>query len=150
MGISGGPDLIQDGLVLCLDASDKNSYPGSGTTWFDVVGTNNGTLTNGPTFSTSGAIVFDGADDYINWTTDILSSLTSISYDVWVKFSSLQNAFLISCTTFKVYHQNNSIWYIAGITGNQNISWTFNNGWIHFSYSFCIMTKLHSIISNRF
>ncbi len=149
MGLTGGgftpvsvnpPNLVTSGSVLNLNASLVMSYPRGGTTWYDINGTNttnNGTLTNGPTFnSTSNSIVFDGTNDYINWTTDILSSLTSISYDVWVKFSSLQNAFLISCTTFKVYHQNNSVWYIAGITGNQNISWTFNNGWVHFSYSF--------------
>jgi len=69
MGISGGPDIVQDGLVLELDAADKNSYPGSGTTWRDLSGNaNNGTLTNGPTFNTgsAGSIVFDGVDDYVN------------------------------------------------------------------------------------
>jgi hypothetical protein len=35
MGIAGGPDMIQDGLVLALDANDKNSYHGSGTNWND-------------------------------------------------------------------------------------------------------------------
>ena len=38
MGISGGPDMIQDGLVLSLDASDLNSYRSGSTTWFDVSG----------------------------------------------------------------------------------------------------------------
>ena len=37
MGVSAGPDLIQDGLVYSVDASDKNSYPGSGTSWNDLV-----------------------------------------------------------------------------------------------------------------
>ena len=67
MGVSGGPDIIQDGLVLALDAADRNSYPGSGTTWRDLSGNNNnGTLINGPTFSSAngGNIVFDGVDDY--------------------------------------------------------------------------------------
>ena len=41
MGISGGPDMIQDGLVLSLDASDLNSYRSGSTTWFDVSGNNN-------------------------------------------------------------------------------------------------------------
>jgi hypothetical protein len=70
MGISGGPDMIQDGLVLSLDASDRNSYPGSGTTWTDLSGNgNNGTLVNGPTFNSAngGSIVFDGTNDYANF-----------------------------------------------------------------------------------
>ena len=69
MAISRGPKTTTNGLVLCLDAADKNSYPGSGTTWTDVSGyRNNGTLTNGPTFSNTngGTIVFDGTDDYIS------------------------------------------------------------------------------------
>ena len=46
MGASGGPDLVQDGLVLSLDAASKNSYPGSGTTLTDLSGNGyNGTLT---------------------------------------------------------------------------------------------------------
>lgn len=67
MGISGGPDIVQSGLVLALDASDKNSYPGSGTTWFDMSGNqNNAILTNGPIFSSTygGIFDFDGTNDY--------------------------------------------------------------------------------------
>ena len=46
MGCSSGPDIIEDGLVLCLDAGSKRSYPGTGSTWTDLKGVNNGTLTN--------------------------------------------------------------------------------------------------------
>jgi len=68
MAGSAGPDLVQNGLVLALDAADKNSYRGTGTSWFDLSGNNyTGTLTNGPTFSgtNGGVIVFDGVDDYV-------------------------------------------------------------------------------------
>jgi hypothetical protein len=71
MAIRGGPDIIEDGLVLALDAANKKSYPGSGTTWNDLSGNgNNGTLTNGPTFDGGnvGSIVFDGVDDVITLT----------------------------------------------------------------------------------
>ena len=40
MPSSSGPKIVRDGLVLHLDASDKNSYSGSGTTWFDLSGNN--------------------------------------------------------------------------------------------------------------
>ena len=64
--------IIQNGLVLNLDAGASTSYPGSGTTWTDLSGnSNNGTLTNGPTYSSSngGSIVFDGSNDYVEVTT---------------------------------------------------------------------------------
>ena len=62
-----GPRIVTDGLVLCLDAADRNSYPGSGTSWGDLSGNSNGcTLTNGPTFSSdkNGLIDLDGTNDY--------------------------------------------------------------------------------------
>jgi len=38
MALNYGPRIITNGLVLNLDAADKNSYPGSGETWYDVSG----------------------------------------------------------------------------------------------------------------
>lgn len=81
MGVAGGPDIIESGLVLDLDASDRNSYPGSGTTWFDLSGNgNNFTLYNGVSFSTTngGILTFDGADDYAASINNI--NLTSYDY----------------------------------------------------------------------
>jgi hypothetical protein len=60
--------IITDGLAFYVDAGDTDSYPGSGTTWTDIsTNSNNGTLTNGPTFDSGdgGSIVFDGTDDYV-------------------------------------------------------------------------------------
>lgn len=70
MGISGGPDMIQDGLVLSLDASDLNSYRSGSTTWFDVSGNGCiGTLTSA-SFSPSngGSIRFNGATGSVSVT----------------------------------------------------------------------------------
>ena len=67
MAFSYSPKIVTDGLVFAVDAANKKSYPGSGTTWTDLAGSNDGTLTNGPTFDSGngGSIVFDGSDDYI-------------------------------------------------------------------------------------
>jgi hypothetical protein len=65
---ANGPKIVTDGLVLCLDAGNTKSYPGSGTMWTDISRAgNNGTLTNGPTYSSAngGSISFDGADDFV-------------------------------------------------------------------------------------
>ena len=85
-----GPKITTNGLVLCVDAADKNSYPGSGTAWNDIGGQGyTGTLTNGPTFNSSnnGSIVFDGTDDYV---TVLTSGLVNniISMDVWFNLNS--------------------------------------------------------------
>tara|TARA_R110002096_G_scaffold120316_1_gene260637 strand:+ start:866 stop:1546 length:681 start_codon:yes stop_codon:yes gene_type:complete len=66
MAINAGPDIVEDGLVLCLDAANINSYPKTGTTWTDLKGGNNGTLNNGVTFDAGngGSFLFDGANEY--------------------------------------------------------------------------------------
>jgi len=66
---SSNPTIITNGLILQLDASKSASYPGSGTTWFDITSTNNGTLT--PTAATYTAaaptyLTFNGTDQYVN------------------------------------------------------------------------------------
>lgn len=60
--------IVSNGLVLHLDAGIPESYPLSGTTWFDLTGNgNDGTLINGPTFNggNNGSIVFDGVNDRV-------------------------------------------------------------------------------------
>jgi len=68
MGLAHSPRIVTDGLVLCLDAANSKSYPGSGTAWFDLSGRgNNGTLQNSPTYSIDnlGNFSFDGIDDRV-------------------------------------------------------------------------------------
>jgi hypothetical protein len=62
MGISAGPDMVQNGLVLLVDATNPISYPGSGAVWYDVSGNNNNrtfsstpSMTGG-TFNTLGSV----------------------------------------------------------------------------------------------
>lgn len=65
MAASSGPDIIDDGLILCVDAKNTKSYPGSGTTWTNLAGSTDMTL-NGATFdSTYPAINLDGSNDDI-------------------------------------------------------------------------------------
>ena len=81
MAFGNGPRVVTSGLVLALDAADKNSYPGSGTTWFDISGNNNHfTLYNGVGFSSvnGGILTFDGVNDYVASTNNL--NLTSYDY----------------------------------------------------------------------
>ena len=59
---ANGPKLVTQGLNLLVDAGDPTSYPGSGTTWRDVVGGQNGTITGSVSYTSSfyGGLVFSG------------------------------------------------------------------------------------------
>lgn len=89
MAVIGGPrfGIVQDGLVLNLDASNALSYPGTGTDWFDLAENNDGTLLNSPTFNSAngGSIVFDGTDDYIEIDPPLPQATTEITVNVWFK-----------------------------------------------------------------
>jgi hypothetical protein len=65
---NGGLNIVKNGLVLYLDATNNKSYVSGSTKWNDLSGNNNNnaTLTNGPTYSSgnAGSILFDGVDDY--------------------------------------------------------------------------------------
>ena len=80
--------IVSDKLMLHLDAANTKSYIGSGTSWVDISGKgNNGTLTNGPTFSSDnlGSIVFDGSNDHVilNSSFQVSTSVT-YSFEAWI------------------------------------------------------------------
>jgi hypothetical protein len=86
------PNIVTDGLVLYLDAANAKSYPGSGTTWFDISGNNNHvTLYNGVNFSSEngGYLIFDGTNDYAASINNInLTSYDYIAVEVFYKCNS--------------------------------------------------------------
>ena len=83
MGAYGGPDIVTDGLIFAIDAGSERSYPGSGTSVTDLVGSNNGALVNGVGFSSAngGSFIFDGTDDYINLST-LSNSMNSSAFTI--------------------------------------------------------------------
>jgi len=92
MAISGGPDIVEDGLVLCLDAADMNSYSGSGSTWYDLSGNgNNGTI-SGATYSdvNGGVFIFNSYNDKIVIPHNSMFNFGSVfSLFTWVKINNL-------------------------------------------------------------
>jgi hypothetical protein len=84
MAVYAGPDIVENGLVLHLDAANPRSYPGTGTGWVDLKNTNTAILTGGIAYSNlnSGILSFDGSDDYgiINTSVPIESVCTICSF----------------------------------------------------------------------
>lgn len=120
MAFSNGPTVVTSGLVLALDAANRNSYPGSGTTWFDLSGNgNNNTLTNGPTFSTvnQGSIMFDGIDDFCQGTIPSTTFSGASTIVAWWKRTSMKqwsaifsnNVGTTSCNLFTYQDTTNLI-----------------------------------------
>ena len=91
---SSAVSIPTNGLQLYLDAGNASSYSGSGTSWNDLSGNGrNGTLTNGPTYSSSdgGSIVFDGTNDFVQCTGSL--TVTAATFVTWIKRNGNQGQY---------------------------------------------------------
>ena len=88
MACHGGPNLVEDKLVLYLDAANTKSYPGSGT-WNDISGKGHAATITGATYNSDkgGCFIFDGANDYakIDDSSDFLFGTGSFTEEAWHK-----------------------------------------------------------------
>jgi hypothetical protein len=89
MPVAGGPKLTTTGILLEVDAADRTSYSGTGTTWTNQVrpGTFNGTLNNISFNSTDakGALVFTGSNTFVDFGNLGPSLTSSFSFQVAFK-----------------------------------------------------------------
>ena len=92
--VGGGVNIVTNGLVLYLDASNTKSYVSGSTTWNDLTpNLNNGVLTNGPTFNSAngGSVAFDGVDDYVKGDSifSTLNGTNKLSLSMWLNVTDL-------------------------------------------------------------
>ena len=91
MSLHHNPRIVTSGLVLALDAGDVNSYPGSGTTWYDLSGNGyNATLVNSPTVAAQG-ITLDGTNDYVYISHSGNLGFTSTDYTICIWHKNLDS-----------------------------------------------------------
>jgi hypothetical protein len=84
------PFIISNGLVVNLDANYSNSYSGTGAIWYDIAGSNNGTITGG-TFVNAGGVSFF---NFLNLNVASYVSVShtktaSMTFSVWAKSNSV-------------------------------------------------------------
>ena len=137
MGAAAGPNVVEDGLVLALDAGNTQSYPGSGTTWSDLSDSgNDGTLTNGPTFSSAdgGAFEFDGTNDYVSFSSS-QNIGNEITISIWTNptLNSTINALL--STKGSASSSGYALFVNEYNTNNKRLRFEIGNGsshaWLH-------------------
>lgn len=134
---SYGPSIVRDGLVLYLDAGDRNSYPGTGNTWYDLSGYGtNATLASSSSmpsfiFENKGCFDFDGNDDYM--TIPSVNSETNFNigddYTVsfWVNVNSTQ-AVANSRSIIEKWEQSGPYPYVFRYLTNETVNINLYNG----------------------
>lgn len=164
-------NIVTNGLILNIDASNTSSYPGSGANWFDISGYgNNGVLYNGPAFNSSngGNISFDGADDYMDFGSYNFGNDFTIC--MWIKtpssLKSNSNALLSNTaggatqngfrTFFNTFNTTNGSIYLetgngSGGTGLSSINASVTvtvNGWNFITYTLSKTSSVGQIYKN--
>lgn len=160
MAFSNGPTIVTNGLVLALDAADPNSYPGSGNTWYDLSGNGyNGTLINGPTFSSvnGGAIVFNGTNNYIDTgktATQLGVYNANYTFDAWVYPTNFTGDRTMFGTDTQAVREGLHLVFRSGIIYQGHYSADIQagtgtlNAWNNICYTYTQSSGLASIYKN--
>lgn len=93
--------IVTSGLTLRLDASDSSSYSGSGTTWYDIAGTQeNITLVNSPSFTSASPsyFTFNGTTQRGTGTGNVIPTNT-YTKSVWFYLNGYSDNNLVSSST---------------------------------------------------
>ena len=87
MGVHGGPDIVEDGLIFAVDAGNGQSYVSGSTTCTNLFGPYTGSLQDDTQYSpsVSGCWNFDGADDFINCGDMEMDGWTALTIEAWYK-----------------------------------------------------------------
>jgi hypothetical protein len=133
MGIAYNSNIVNSGLVLCLDAGNPRSYPSTGTAWTDVSGVgNNGVLTNGPTYTNSGAnsyFTFDGVNDY-SLSSGLQTFGNNMTWEAWIYCTqnlTTYNMFMGKYLPYFSFYGGNSLLFSNYISGVQQTIQTASN-----------------------
>lgn len=145
------PRIVTSGLVLALDAADKNSYRGTGTTWYDLSGYNrHATLINTPTFSLNNSGVFNFNDTSFQYATvPNIGSLTRFSIESWARTNKSLTGKVTTIVTNQ-YDLVSNLNYSLG-TNNSPSSYNmtfgfFNGAWRNVTgFSMALNTWYHLI-----
>jgi len=101
------PEIVTSGLVLHLDADDKNSYPGTGATWYDLAKSNDFTIIGSPTHA-DGAFTINETQGFDR--TSIPTNSTTATFVIFYKTTDTQELWATG--------QTNSYYLAASYGGN--------------------------------
>jgi hypothetical protein len=141
MSVSYNTSIITSGITLYLDAANKKSYPGTGTSWFDLSGNNQTFTINGPVTYKSennGYLEFNSSTEYTQSNSALTLATNNITVDLWVRVYThgdwndfvsnnwVNNGWLMfagsTAWSFGIAKSNSQ--YIASSIHNNSTSWT--------------------------
>lgn len=143
MTLAHSPSIVTSNLVYCSDPANPRSYPGSGTIMYDVSGNGyTATLTNGPVYSSSGYITYDGVDDKAVTTYPQSTYYANTTWEAWVYCTqniSTYNMFMGQYLPYFGFYGGNSLFFSNIIGSTQQTIQTATtlslNTWYHAAFT---------------
>ena len=160
MSVAYNSSIVTNGLVLCLDAGNPRSYPGSGTLWNDVSGNgNNGTLNNSPTYTSgvNGYFTFDAVNDYVDsgkTATQLGVYDADYTFDAWVYPTDLTSDRTMFGTDTTATREGMHLVFRSGAIYQGHFASDFTagtatlNAWNNISYTYVKSSGAASIYKN--
>ncbi len=147
--------IVQQGLVLNLDAGNIYSYAGAGETWYDVSGNSfNATLINSPTYISDNGGVLNWASANSQYATVPMSStlrVANITQEAWVYLSTTADQVFIgsqygtsSNNSFALWLQSGTFYFGVNTGGtfyNTSSSSASAGTWYHLIHTYNATTQ---------
>lgn len=135
MGKHFSPRIVTEGMVLCLDAANSESYAGSGTIWRDLsVSMTDFTLSGNPTFTLNnlGTFNFNGSTQYAsipaNNNFNFTTSAIDFSIETWIYPTANGSVKAIVANWGQGGLNVSDSWLLWSNNGNLSFSWSpFSN-----------------------
>lgn len=139
MAFANGGRIVTDGLVLSLDAGDRNSYSGTGTIWYDLsqnryIATKAGAQSpTYPLWNSEGYFTFLSGSLGTNdsrFVTSTLPAFSTLSVFAWYKTSNTANSktlLRMQNSDFELSVNQSALYYAAGSNYN-DINASIANG----------------------
>lgn len=86
MAVTGGPNTIDDGLVLFVDAKNPDSYNGVSTKWIDLCNGITGTLSTSAMWDEETGSMYVNVND-VNFGHNVLLEPPSITIGAWINLN---------------------------------------------------------------
>ncbi len=132
--------VVSNGLISHLNAASISSYPGSGTTWFDISGNGNNATLSSVTHDPAGFMVFPGSG-HANWGTPLPTG-SSYTIEGWI-WRNTNNGENIVSTFDAPFWFSNGTTLSAGVGGGYGGSYYVVNAttlatqvWMHVAVTF--------------
>ena len=157
MTVVANPSIVTSGLVLCYDAGNPRSYPGSGASWYDASNNGNaGSILNGPTYSSNnlGYLSFDGVNEYVDTgrtATQLGVYDADYTFEAWVYPTDLTSDRTMFGTDQTNVRQGMHLVFRSGAIYQGHYGSDFSagtatlNGWNNISYTYVKSSSAASI-----